>query len=134
LFYSSSDLYDTAEAYGRQGRVAYVRSRFTFDLIWPLVYTLFLTTGISWISARAFAPHTRWQLLNPVPILGAMFDYLENVTTSAVMMRHPNQAPLAATLAPAFTLLKWLLIGTSFTALFAGGVVGVWRWVRKPRA
>ena len=54
FFYSPSDLYEMAEAYGEQGRKAYVEARFTFDLIWPLVYTLFLATAISWVFGRAF--------------------------------------------------------------------------------
>ena len=52
FFYSPRDLYGMAEAYGSQGRVDYVRARFTFDLIWPLVYTFFLATAISWVNRR----------------------------------------------------------------------------------
>ena len=33
LTYSTDDLYRMAEAYGEQGRRAYVRARFTFDLV-----------------------------------------------------------------------------------------------------
>ncbi|HEY0601500.1 MAG TPA: hypothetical protein VGD58_01255, partial [Herpetosiphonaceae bacterium] len=39
--YSSDDLYRVAELYGPEGRAAYIRARFTFDVIWPLVYTAF---------------------------------------------------------------------------------------------
>ncbi|NIV29382.1 MAG: hypothetical protein GWN58_07700, partial [Anaerolineae bacterium] len=49
FFYSPSDLYRMAESYGEQGRQAYIRARFTFDLVWPLVYTFFLTTSIGWV-------------------------------------------------------------------------------------
>ena len=38
FFYTSDELYQMAEAYGQAGREAYIRARFTFDLIWPLVY------------------------------------------------------------------------------------------------
>jgi hypothetical protein len=47
FFYSPSDLYGMAEAYGQRGREACVRARLTFDLIWPLVYSLFLATSIN---------------------------------------------------------------------------------------
>ena len=46
LWYSADDLYAMAESYGEAGRDAYVRARFTFDLVWPVVYTLFLATSI----------------------------------------------------------------------------------------
>jgi hypothetical protein len=131
FYYSADDLYHMAEAYGKQGREAYVRARFTFDLIWPLVYTVFLATAISWVYAKAFASHSRWQRANLAPLLGALFDYLENLSTSLVMLRYPNQTAVADILAPVFTLVKWVFIGGSFVLLFAGVVVGIWQWNNK---
>lgn len=63
-----------AEAYGESGRQAYIRARFTFDLVWPLVYTLFLATAISWVLGRAFALDSCWQRANLAPLLNAIFD------------------------------------------------------------
>jgi hypothetical protein len=131
FLYSRDDLYDTAEAYGEEGRRAYVRSRFTFDVIWPLVYTLFLSTAISWVYTRVFAPHSRWQLANLAPILGAISDYLENLSTSVVMLRYPDQTAVIDALAPVFTAVKWVLIGGSFALLLAGAVAGIWRWISR---
>ncbi len=129
FFYAPRDLYAMAEAYGEEGRQAYVQARFTFDLVWPLVYTLFLVTAISWIFGRAFPPDSRWQLANLVPLLGALFDYLENLSTSLVMLRYPDQTAVVDFLAPAFTLAKWSLLGASFLLLSGGIVVAAWRWI-----
>jgi hypothetical protein len=131
FFYSPSDLYEMAEAYGERGRDAYVRARFTFDLIWPLVYTLFLATAISWVLGRAFAPDSRWQRANLAPLMGALFDYLENLSTSLVMLRFPDQTLVVDLLAPAFTALKWTFLGASFVLLTGGIVVGAWRWLAQ---
>ena len=131
FFYSASDLYRMAESYGEQGRHAYVRARFTFDLVWPLVYTLFLATSISWVFGRAFAPDSSWQRANLAPPLGALFDYLENLSTSLVMLRYPARTPVVDVLAPVFTALKWGFIGVSFVLLFGGIVVAAWRWTRQ---
>lgn len=130
LTYNAQDLYRMAEAYGEQGRQAYIRARFTFDLVWPLVYTLCLVTAISWVFGKAFASDSLWQRANLVPLFGALFDYLENVSTSLVMYRYPNLTPVVAALAPVFTLVKWVLLGASFMLLLAGIVVAVWRWAR----
>jgi hypothetical protein len=135
FFYSPGDLYQMAESYGELGRQAYVRARFTFDLVWPLVYTLFLATAISWVFGRAFAPDSRWQRANLAPLLGALFDVLENLSTSLVMLRYPAQTAVVDLLAPAFTALKWSFLGASFLLLIAGIVVAIWRWIkRKARA
>ena len=131
FYYSADDLYRMAEAYGKQGREAYVRTRFTFDVIWPLVYTMFLSTAISWVYIKAFTPDSRWQRANLAPVLGALFDYLENLSTSLVMLRYPDQTAVVDILAPVFTSVKWVFVNGSFVLLFTGIVVGVWQWHKK---
>jgi hypothetical protein len=131
FFYTAADLYKMADAYGEAGRVAYIRARFTFDLIWPVVYTIFLTTAISWVFRKAFEPYSLWQRMNLVPLFAALFDYLENISTSLVMQQFPNRIPLVAMLASIFTMGKWILIGSSFILLIVGVVVGVWQWLKK---
>jgi hypothetical protein len=131
FFYTPKDLYDMAESYGAQGRQAYIRARFTFDLVWPLVYTLFLVTAISWVFGKAFAPHSRWQWANLAPLLGALFDYLENLSTSLVMLRYPAETAVVDLLAPLFTALKWGLLGASFLLLLVGIVVAIGRWIGR---
>jgi hypothetical protein len=130
FYYSVDDLYRMAEAYGEQGRSAYVRARFTFDLIWPLVYTFFLVTAIGWVYGRAFPPDSRWQWANLAPVLGALFDYLENLSTSIVMLRYPSPTAVVDNLAPLFTMLKWIFVGGSFALLFVGIPAAVWRYAR----
>ncbi len=123
LFYTPAALYAMAAAFGAAGRQAYIQARFTFDLVWPLVYGFFLVTAISWLAGRAFRPDAGRPLgrrLNLVPILGVAFDYLENITTSLVMARYPAQTPVVDVLAPVFTLVKWFFVGGSFVALVVG--------------
>jgi hypothetical protein len=130
FFYLAGDLYRMAEAYGEQGREAYVRSRFTFDLIFPVVYTLFLGIAISWLYGRAFPPGSPWRWANLAPVLGAVFDYLENVSASLVMARYPARTPVVDALAPVFTFAKWCFVGGSFALLLLGVGVGLGRWIR----
>jgi hypothetical protein len=67
---------------------------------------LFLVTAISWVFGRAFARDSTWQRANLAPPLGALFDYLENLSTSLVMLRNPARTPVVDVLAPVFTALK----------------------------
>lgn len=130
FYYTAEDLYHMADIYGEEGREAYIRARFTFDLIWPLVYTIFLITGISWVYQRLFALGSLWHRANIVPVLGALFDYLENISTSVVMVRYPSPTVVLDMLAAIFTMLKWVFVIGSFALLLVGVVVGVRRWVR----
>ena len=125
LYYTPEDLYRMAEAYGEDGRAAYIRARFTFDVIWPLVYLFFLATSISWICTK-LEPVQRWhRRANLVPFVGAMFDYIENISASTVMWRYPQRTALLDVLAPISTLLKWIFIGASFLILIVGLVLGI---------
>lgn len=118
--YSPQDLYDIAEAYGEAGRQAYIRMRWTFDLAFPLVYGFFLVTSLSWLFARGFPENSRWQLANLAPVLGVLFDLLENTATTIVLGRYPLETPLFAWLAPAFTFVKWVFVLGSFVLLVIG--------------
>lgn len=127
LFYTTEQLYDWAEAYGAAGRAGYIRARLTFDVVWPLVYTLFLTTALSWLMARGFAAGSAWRRANLAPLLGMLFDFLENGATSLVMARYPAETPVVAELAGVLTLVKWLFVGGSFGLLLVGMVAALRR-------
>jgi len=130
FFYTAQDLYRMAEEYGEEGRAAYIRARFTFDVLWPLVYTIFLLTALSWLGWRLFGD-SRWAYLNLVPLLGALFDILENVGASVVFARFPETTTLLDVLTPVFTLLKWIFIGGSFVILIVEAAGVLWKTVSK---
>jgi len=123
LFYSAEDLYRMAESYGIAGRAEYIRARFTFDLAFPLIYGLFLTACISWLLNRALPLGSRWRLLNVAPLMGVLFDFLENFSAALVIGRFPIETPMIAALAPAFTFIKWIFVGGSFALLFFAAAV-----------
>ncbi len=141
LFYTPAELHGMAEALGPDGRQAYIQARFTFDVVWPLVYGFFLVTAISWLAGKAFQPGSPWRLLNLAPVLGVMFDYLEkggvpedpyleHLATSLVMARYPAQTPVVDLLAGPLTLVKWLFVGGSFMVLVAVAIAAVARRAR----
>jgi hypothetical protein len=134
-YYSANTLYNWAEAYGEAGRQAYVRARFTFDVAWPLVYTTFLVTATSWLFARGYPPGSSWRLANLTPLIGMLFDFMENISTSLVIARYPAETPVVASLAGVFTLLKWLFVIGSMLVLVFGAVAALMarRKERKPQ-
>lgn len=117
LFYTPDDLYRMAEAYGQSGRQAFIHTRLTFDVVWPLVYLFFLTTSISWLLKTSLPPDSRLLLLNTVPLLAFLLDFLENFANILVMARYPDPTPVVEWLAPVFTLLKWTMVGASMVIL-----------------
>lgn len=130
FYYSADVLYGMAEAYGEEGRRSYVRARFTFDLVWPLVYTFFLISALSWVTRKVFASGSPWLLANLVPLLAVLFDFLENLSTSVVMLRYPAQTSVLDGMAPVFTMVKWVFVTLSFIMLLASVTAAVLVWLR----
>ena len=133
FFYTASDLYKMAEAYGEQGRQAYIRARFTFDVVWPIAYFFFLTTAISWLFSKGLPDGSRWHLLNIAPVLGMLFDYLENIGASIVMARFPLHTAVIDVLTPVFSLLKWLFVSGSFFILVIAALLAIGQWIKSRR-
>ncbi|MBK6793930.1 MAG: hypothetical protein IPG80_15690 [Anaerolineales bacterium] len=129
--YSAADLYHMAEVYGAEGRAAYIRARFTFDVVFPIAYLFFLVTSISWLLARGLLEQSPWRLLNLFPLAGAIFDFLENISTSLVLWRYPDTTPVVDRLAPVFTAIKWFFVNGSFVIVILGILVVLWKKLRK---
>ncbi|MGD7044411.1 hypothetical protein [Jeotgalibacillus proteolyticus] len=125
FLYSSQELYSIADEYGDEGRTAYIRSRFTFDIIWPLVYTFFLTAAITFFMRPVSSVGLK--TLNLLPTAGMLFDFLENMAASLVMYRFPSSTPIVAQITPIFTLIKWLCIYASFGLLLIS--LGYWVFI-----
>lgn len=131
FYYTANELYEMAEAYGEDGRRTYIRARFSFDLIWPFVYSSFLCIGISWVNRRAFEAAELWQFGNLVPLAGGLCDLLENTATSLVMLRYPRETDVIDVLAAVFTTVKWTLVGSSMLLLILSAAVGAYKWARR---
>ncbi len=131
LFYSAQDLTKMAEGYGASGRQSYLRARWTFDLAFPLVYTFFLVTAISYFLGRIYPESAAFRLLNLVPLGAMVFDLLENTAVSLVMWRYPVPCPPGLLLAPVFTPVKWLLVVSSFLLLIYTVLLFLMRKLRK---
>lgn len=127
FWYTADRLYRLAEAYGADGRAAYVRARVTFDVVWPLVYAAMLVLVLGWLLRRSTAPLARWRLLVLLPIAAMVADFAENACTAIVMARYPEATDLLAALAPVFTLAKWVLLIAAFLAVPVLGLLAARR-------
>ncbi|MEN8240345.1 MAG: hypothetical protein ABFS17_00355 [Chloroflexota bacterium] len=114
MYYTPDQLIEIAEGYGKEGRDAYIRARWTFDVAWPLVYTAFLASATSLLVKKTIDQYSPWMMLNLVPLFAMLFDFLENIAASGVMAAYPQKLTWLAWLSSVFTPVKWLLVGGSF--------------------
>lgn len=124
-WYTPSDVYGAAEAIGQFGRDSYVEARYTFDVVWPIVYTLFFIILLSWVFRQVTRPGSRWRLINLFPVVPIVFDFLENLAASIVMTRFPAETPGVVHVLPVFSLLKWTTLSVCFVLIVVGGVLSL---------
>ena len=116
LFYNGSELYRTVESYGSEGRAFYIQQRWTFDLIWPIVYFSFIFSVSALLyQSIGLSYHNRWIL--SFSYFAILFDYLENIMVTIVMARFPSPTFLIVDFAGTMTSLKWIFLVISFFVL-----------------
>jgi len=112
LLYSGETLYNIAGSYGMAGRRLYILLRWTFDLIWPMVY------GVCLISLSISLTHTiKHRVIKKMyllPMGAVVFDYLENTFVTIVMLIYPQKLITIGTIASYASLLKWLWLSLAF--------------------
>ena len=107
LSYSAEQAYTILLSLGDSGRRLYAIVEATVDVIYPVVYTLFLFLLIERLLTDA--PRPRWlDLATLVPFVAMVFDWLENAAILAMIGRFPRPPGSIATIASAFTTIKWL--------------------------
>jgi len=117
MFYTPEQAYAFLAAMGEAGRSFELTRIIPLDLFVPLFYALFLSTLISWLLKKWLPERSPWHRLNVIPVIGALFDYLENLGIIAMLLAWPVEMYSIAQITMAATLLKF-----GFSAL-AGAVV-----------
>lgn len=103
FMYSTEFLSDLISEYSPEARADYVRAKIRFDILWPLVYGIWLTSVLGLIAKRL----KRFRILPWLPMAAVIFDYLENLVISIAMLTFPNMPSIVVNSAPVLTMLKW---------------------------
>lgn len=122
FFADSDDVSQFLNSCGETGRDAY-RNLQIADLFYPAVFGLFFASALVIVASRAFADRPRFAWLAALPMLGAGFDYIENVLAWRALAAFPDSASSNALLgfASAAKTSSFWLAGISF--LVASGVL-----------
>mgnify|MGYP003382171708 CR=1 FL=1 len=131
LFYTAEKIYAMLASYGEAGRSLYLFFAASGDLIYPVVYSVFLGLILSWLLQRAFAKDSRWQMLNVAPLFGMLFDWLENANIITMLSLFPDVHPNIARLGSACTSLKWGFSAASGLLLIAALVLAAKNGFKK---
>lgn len=120
FFLDPAQLYDMAEAYGPDGRKQYIRTRWTFDVLFPLIYSSFFMSAISFSLSRLFPERPKIAGAALIAVAALLADLLENSLMSLVMALYPIEIEVLAAAALVVSMLKWLLVAMAMAAAGAG--------------
>jgi hypothetical protein len=101
--------------YGVSGRQYYLWQRWTFDLIWPLVYGLPLYLTLQQLVSTLGLGKFTWLVYMPWVATG--LDYLENMLFTVVILNYPNPTLLLITMGVFVSALKWLALMSAYVLL-----------------
>jgi hypothetical protein len=107
FFYSPEAFYETLIATGKSGRTYYFITTWTFDLLYPLVY------GFTILSAMIKFSNHKKSIIYMVPLIGIIFDYLENSLASLLALFYKTEINFLVYILQFFSSIKWLSIGLS---------------------
>ncbi len=131
FFYTPDEVYAMVDAYGPVVRADYIRFELTADILYPVLYTLFMCLAISLLFQRGFKAESRWQLLNLVPLGAGFFDVLENLSIVGMLALHPSRPAELAWAATSFTMLKWSIAAAALGLILVGGVASCIRLIKR---
>ena len=131
FFYTPAEAFVMLEKYGAAGRALYLKGELTLDLLYPIIYTLFLGLLISWLFQRAFPPESKMQKWNVTPVGAWFFDLLENIGIVTMLAMYPSQPVLLAWLTMLLGLIKWAFAFLSLGLVLVGLVRAAMNRFRK---
>jgi hypothetical protein len=131
FFYSPAQAFAMIEKYTQAGRIFYMKIELTMDILYPVIYALFLSLAITWLFQRAFQHESKMQKWNVAPVGAWFFDLLENVGIVTMLAVHPHQPTWVAWLAMLFGLLKWGFVFLSIALVMVGLVLATLNRFRK---
>ena len=118
FWYSPAEARDFLHHIGPNGRRIYAVTELTLDILFPLVYgTLFAALII-----QVYAPD-RGKFLLLVPLLAAVFDVLENITTAYLAWQYDGRTSPIARGAAVFTATKSALLLLSLILIAIGAII-----------
>ena len=120
FFYTPDTAFDMIEKYGPAGRDLYTKILLTVDILYPVIYTLFLGLFLSWLFQRGFPRESPMQRMNAVPAGGLLFDLLENIGIVSMLSMYPSIPSALAWITMLVSTVKWLFALASLGLIFVG--------------
>ena len=128
-FYDANQALVLLASYDAEVRAFYQKIEYSADIVYPIIYTLFL--GVLWLFLlkKAFAETHVARGFWFVPFLPIVFDLCENVCILVLLGQHPNFDRDTASITAVFSAIKWAFVYLTMILL----VTGMLKWAVRRR-
>ena len=89
VFSSAAEVHGFLMECGPTGRAAY-RNMQIADLVYPAIVGIALSSALALLIKHTPRLARRWMAVAALPVLGGLFDYLENLTAWVALARYPS--------------------------------------------
>lgn len=126
FYYSPKEAYELISSYSLVDRRLYLINALTFDMIFPVIYSLLFGTLLTGFSYRQISSTDSCYFIRFFPLIGGVSDIFENISISILISGLPKTLYSVAFIACCFTTIKWIVLisSTIFTIFF--GVKMIW--------
>ena len=114
-FIRGDELETLSSNYGSEGRFAYVWTRWTYDLLWPLLYLQFLLVYVSFLSSSL--PIKMRKVMMAVPLVAVLLDIFENSFFSLYMIQFDSNIVFFRNVGCLMSAGKWVVIFIAFALI-----------------
>ncbi len=121
--YSPEKAYTILSKYSDEGLREYVIGELTVDIVYPMVYVLFLSFFIFKLTKK--------NSLSSFPLQIFILDCFENIGIVTLVNYFPQKLPNIVLLSSLFTSLKWILIGMSILLILILVVAKLFKQKKK---
>ena len=104
--YSYQQAISLLESLGEVGRNVYLSQQLPADFVYPGLFAISYSLLLTWLFAKSFEPNSKIFFLVLVPVLGGLFDYLENIGIVLMINAFPDISQELVGVVSTFTLLK----------------------------
>jgi len=119
--YTPEQAFLAISSYGNTGRTQMIWIHIG-DFILIALYTSVFCLSISWLFKRSFKSNSKMQMLNLVPVVGGIFDVMENIWILTMILIYPTKSLFIGSLSTIFTTGKYIM-GLIIISLLLFGIV-----------
>jgi hypothetical protein len=116
--YTLSDVKNSLDSLGENGRNAYIRNLFTIDIVHPILLSFLLLIGLSLLINKINFKKKILTLLLLFPILYLITDILENIFIALLINEFPYLSFNIVKFTSFLTVIKWISLNIGFIIFF----------------